>query len=70
MSSLATQALEMNGLELKVNKEDGIRTSRMSQIISLLPNKVDPKKAQGVTGTLVLYFVDTEVGNNNNGVTV
>lgn len=55
-----TQALETNGLELKTNKEDGVRSARMSQIIGLMPKKVDPKKAEGVFGTLVLNFVDTE----------
>merc|ERR1719369_124066 len=55
-----TQALETNGLELKTNKEDGVRSARMSQIIGLMPKKVDPKKAEGVSGTLVLNFVDTE----------
>lgn len=55
-----TQALETDGLKLELQKADGVRSASMTQIIGFMAKKVDPKKAEGVEGTLVLHFVDTQ----------
>ena len=51
----------MGGLELRANKAEAIQTTSMKSIVSLMGKKVDPNKAEGVEGTLMLHFVDTQV---------
>ena len=51
----------MEGLQLKLDKKEAIKSTPMKSIMSLMPLRVDPKKAEGVQGTLVLNFVDTKV---------
>ena len=59
------KALEMGGLELRADKAEAIQTTSMKSIVSLMGKKVDPNKAEGVEGTLVLHFVDTQVHLDN-----
>jgi len=55
-----TQALETNGMQIQGNRADGIRSAPMKSLFSLMPNRVDPKKAEGVEGSLMFHFTDTQ----------
>ena len=55
------QALETGGLEIKSNKKQSIFSTPMKTLVSYMPLQVNPEKADGVEGILILHFTDTQV---------
>lgn len=55
------QAAETDGLEIELNKKQGILSAPMKTLVSHMPLQVVPEKADGVEGVLILHFTDSQV---------